>query len=90
MRDYWNARASEGWVNKILNSASPPGVEDEEGRLTLRAELDALVARDVFGLTAGEMDYILATFPAWREREEKRYGEFRTRRLILDAFETST
>jgi hypothetical protein len=52
----------------------------------LRADLDAIVACYVFGLTADQMDYVLATFPTWREREEKIFGEFRTRRLILEAF----
>jgi hypothetical protein len=81
---YWNSRAAEGWVDPIPEDALPPCVEDGADRLLLRAELDAIVARDVFGLTASEMEYILATFPTWKEREEECYGEFRTKRLILE------
>jgi hypothetical protein len=87
MTGYWNAMAVEGWVTPCTPGEPPPGVENEDERLKLRADLDALVAHDIFGLTAVEMEYILATFPTWREREEKQFGEFRTRRLILEAFE---
>jgi hypothetical protein len=83
---YWNARAKEGWVDPVPAEGPPPGIEDEAERLKLRAEIDTIVARDVFGLTATEMDHVLTAFPGWREREEKRYGEFRIRRLIFEAW----
>lgn len=87
MIGFWNSMAEEGWVALVSASGPPPGIEDDAERLRLRAELDTIVARDVFNLTATEMDYILATFSSWRQREEKKYGEFRTRRLILEAWE---
>ncbi|HIH71897.1 Eco57I restriction-modification methylase domain-containing protein [Thermococcus sp. PK] len=37
-------------------------VTDEDERREMRAELEAIIARDVFGLTKEEMEYILSTF----------------------------
>lgn len=87
MTEFWNAMAADGWCEAVPADGLPPGIEDEDERLRIRAEIDAIVARDVFGLTASEMEYVLATFPIVREREERAYGEFRTRRLIFEAFE---
>ena len=59
----------------------------------LAAEIDVLVARDIYGLTKDEMLYILdpanilgedcgiETFKALRNREMRDFDEFRTQRL---------
>jgi len=86
MTAYWNACAEEGWVATVPADGPPPGVEDETERMKIRGELETIVARDVFSLTATEIEYILETFSSWRNREQKRYGEFRTKRLILESF----
>ena len=64
---------------------------DSDRRAILRAELDARIAR-LYGLTREELAYILdptsffgddcptQTFPGLRRKEEKLYGEYRTRR----------
>lgn len=69
-------------------------------RAILRAELDARIAR-LYGLTREELDYILdptsffgddcptQTFPGLRRKEEKLYGEYRTRRLVLEAWDVN-
>ncbi len=69
----------------------------EERRALLRAELDAYFAR-LYGLTRDELRYILCpqdvygpdfpgeTFRVLKEREEREYGEYRTRRLVLEAW----
>ena len=74
-------------------------VEDPDYRALLAAEIDVLVARDVYGLTKDEMRYILdpskilgkeceiETFRALRNREMREFGEYRTERLILDAWD---
>lgn len=74
-------------------------VEDPDRRAALAAEVDTLVAREVFGLTKDEMLYILdpanilgadcgiETFKALRNRELREFGEFRTQRLIMEAWE---
>lgn len=71
---------------------------DEDRRAQLRAELDVRIAR-LYGLTRGELEYILdpsslygddsptQTFPGLRKKEEQRYGEYRTKRLILSAWD---
>lgn len=69
-----------------------------ESRLEIRAELDALYAKK-YGLTRNELEFVLdpseaespdypsVTFPGLKNKELKRYGEFRTRRLVLEAFD---
>ena len=80
----------------------PQGVgpaEDPEIRAQLMAEIDALVAHEVFGLTRDEMRYVLEpdnllgegsgveTFKALRNREKRQLGEYRTQRLVLEAWD---
>jgi hypothetical protein len=71
---------------------------DEARRALLRAELDAWFAR-AYGLTRDELRYILdprdiygadfpgETFRVLREKEEKQFGEYRTRRLVMEAWD---
>jgi hypothetical protein len=54
--------------------------------LLLRAELDTLYAH-LYGLTREDLDCILDTFPIVRRKDEARYGDFRTRRLVLEYYE---
>jgi hypothetical protein len=72
---------------------------DEERRAVLKAELDAYMAH-AWGLSRDELSYILQpedvvgdgypteTFRGLREYEIKRYGEFKTRRLVLAAWDS--
>ncbi len=64
----------------------PPGAEDPDERFRLRAQIDAIVAREVYGLTADELACILDTFPIVRRKDEERYGEYRTKRVILEYY----
>ena len=71
---------------------------DEARRALLRAELDAWYAR-AYGLTRDELRYILdpadvhgpdfpgETFRVLKEKETAKYGEYRTRRLVLEAWD---
>jgi hypothetical protein len=71
---------------------------DEAGRPLLRAELDAWFAR-AYGLTRDELRYILdpadvhgpdfpgETFRVLKEKETAKFGEYRTRRLVLEAWD---
>lgn len=73
--------------------------DDPEERARLAAELDVVVARDLFGLTRDEMRYLLEprdvlgpactaeTFAALRRAEEREFGEYRTRRLVMEAWD---
>jgi hypothetical protein len=74
-------------------------VEEPDHRAVLAAEIDVLVAREVYGLTRDEMLYIIdpanilnedcgiETFKALRNYEQREYGEFRTQRLIEEAWD---
>lgn len=76
----------------------PPFKWDEERRALLRAELDAWYAL-LYGLERDELRYILdpqdvhgpdfpgETFRVLKEKEIRRYGEYRTRRLVLEAYD---
>lgn len=76
----------------------PPFKWDEERRAVLKAELDAIYAK-LYGLNTEELRYILdpqdvygpdfpgETFRVLKEKEIKQFGEYRTRRLVLEAWE---
>jgi hypothetical protein len=63
-----------------------PFVWDEARRARLRAELDALYAH-LYGLTREELAYILDTFPIVRRKDEARWGEYRTKRMVLEEYD---
>ena len=81
-----------------MGFAGPPFRWDEDRRALVKAELDAYYAR-LYGLTREELRYILdpqdvygpdfpgETFRVLKEKEMKQYGEYRTRRLVLDAWD---
>ena len=35
-----------------------------------------------------ELAYILETFPIVRRKDEEKYGEYRTKQMVLEAFES--
>ena len=59
-----------------------PFVWDAEERRHLRARLDALYFH-LYGLSKDDAGYILDTFPIVREQDEKEFGNYRTKELIL-------
>ncbi len=79
--------AAPAWVEPAADGFPyPPFKWDEARRSRLRAELDGLYAH-LYGLSADELAYILDTFPIVRRKDEARYGEYRTKRMVLEAFE---
>ena len=54
--------------------------------MLLRAELDALMFR-LYGIERDDVDYILDTFPIVKRKDEAAFGEYRTKRLILERFD---
>jgi hypothetical protein len=88
MTPFWNAMAEHGWVEPVEPNEAVPGLLDEEERLVVAAELEVIVARDLYGLNASEMEHVLATFPIVERRQVERYGEYRTKRLVLEGFNT--
>ena len=81
-----------------LGYDGPPFSWDEDRRAQLRAELDAWYAR-AYGLTRDELRYILdpadvkgsdypsETFRVLKKNEIARFGEYRTARLVLAAWD---
>ena len=81
-----------------LGHDGPPFAWDEECRARLRADLEAFYAR-AYGLTRDELRYILdpadlkdpgypsETFRVLKQKEIREYGEYRTARLVLQAWD---
>lgn len=89
----------EKFVDREFSSSFlPPYIYDDAKRAVLRAELDAYFAR-LYGLTRTELQYILdphsvmgedypsETFRVLKDNEIAKYGEYRTQRLVLEAWD---
>ena len=74
---------------KDLDYQGTPFRWDGERRPQIRAELDALLFH-LYGINRNDADYIMDTFPIVQRKDEEAYGEFRTKRLILDRYDTMT
>ncbi|MFO0651305.1 MAG: N-6 DNA methylase [Polyangiales bacterium] len=80
----WNELANDGWVERVAEDGALPGATDEEARLRLVAEIEAIVAGELFGLDAHEVDHVMEAFPSVKEREMERFGMYRTKMMVLD------
>lgn len=93
----YTSRTMRPWAEDLGYNGSPfPW--DEGRRAILRAELDAFFARK-YGLSREELRYVLdpaevkgATYPSetfrvLKNKEVSRYGEYRTQRLVLEAWD---
>jgi hypothetical protein len=69
-----------------LGDDGPPFRWDEERRALLRADLDAAFLH-VYGLTRDEAQHVLDSFTVVRKYDERDYGEYRTKRLVLEAYD---
>ncbi|WP_298197277.1 DNA methyltransferase [Novosphingobium sp.] len=81
-----------------LGYEGPPFAWDEDRRAQLRAELDAWYAL-AYGLTRDELRYVLdpkdvmgedypsETFRVLQSNEIKKYGDYRTQRMVLSAYD---
>jgi hypothetical protein len=76
-----------GWIaDRVdrLNARPTRGVD----RDALRAEIDALMFH-LYGVDRDDVDHILETFPIVKRKDLAIHGEYRTKRLILDAYDRS-
>ena len=92
----YNALCLRAFV--VGSELPPPFIWHEARRAQIRAELDARIAK-LYGLTRDELRYILdpadvygpefpgETFRVLKEKETRLYGEYRTRRLVLEAWD---
>jgi hypothetical protein len=69
-----------------LGDSGSPFIWDPARRVLLRAELDAAFFH-LYGVSREDADYILDTFPIVKRKDEARFGEYRTKRLILDVYD---
>lgn len=69
-----------------LGDDGPPFRWDPERRALLRADLDAGFLH-IYGLDRDEAEHVIDSFPVVRKYEEKDFGEFRTKRLVLEAYD---
>jgi hypothetical protein len=73
-------------------SASDPGEPFRwvpERREQLRAEIDAAMFH-VYGLARSDTEHVLGSFGVLQRNEERDCGEFRTERLVLNAYDAMT
>ncbi|NUY34921.1 N-6 DNA methylase [Paraburkholderia sp. JPY303] len=93
----YTAHELQPWAHD-LGFAGAPFPWDPERRAFLRSELDAYYAR-LYGLTRDELRYILdpadvmgndypsETFRVLKDNETREFGEYRTQRLVLEAWD---
>ena len=92
----YTSHSLKGWA-EALGYEGEPFVFDPERRAILRAELDARYAK-LYGLNEQELRYILdpsdvygedypsESFRVLKEKELAEFGEYRTQRMVLDAW----
>src|SRR5207302_344915 len=69
-----------------MGYSGPPFQWDEARRFLMRCELDAAFFH-LYGIGREDVDYIMDTFPIVRRKDEQRYGEYRTKRVILERYD---
>lgn len=92
--DWINNRALElyytNWELKGLATSvasdNSPYKWDLSRRPVLQAEIDA-VALHLYGLDREQADWILDSFTVLQKNEGRDFGEFRTKRLVLNAYD---
>ena len=60
-----------------------------ERRAQITAELDAAMFH-IYGLNHNDTEHVLDSFPVVRKYDERDHGEFRTKRLVLAAYDAMT
>ena len=68
--------------NQFVGGVPQPFKWNEERRLQLRCELDAIYAH-LYGISKDDLEYILGTFPIVKRKDEAKYGTYKTKDLIL-------
>ncbi|KUM25645.1 hypothetical protein AU467_25350 [Mesorhizobium loti] len=68
-----------------LGRTHPPFRWDPHRRVILQAEIDAAVLH-LYGMSHSQAEWLIESFTVLRKYEEKEYGEFRTKRIVLDIY----
>ena len=95
--ELWEEMNEEQRAELPQLGAQQPWIYDPERRAILQAELDAIFAH-LYGLNTEDLRYILdpedvcgkgcinETFRVLKDNEIRQYGEYRTKRLVLEAW----
>jgi hypothetical protein len=100
MRPLWSDTVAQNqrWDKRTGADRGQPWRWNPERRAILRAELDAIYAR-LYGLSREDLRYILdptevmgsdypsESFRVLKDKEIRHFGEYRTRRLVLEAWD---
>ncbi len=88
MTAYWNSMSVFGWCQPVTEGTIPAdALIDGAQRAEAKAEIDAVVAKQVYGLTRDELDYVLDQFPVLEKRDRKAYGTYATKDRVLDWYD---
>jgi hypothetical protein len=71
---------------RSLGYDGPPFAWNPQRRALLRAEIDAAMMH-AYGLKRDEVEHVLNSFRVLRKYEERDFGEFRTKRLVLESYD---
>lgn len=63
-----------------------PFIWDSERRRVLRAELDAAFFH-LYGFASADANDVMDSFPIVRKHDEAEFGEFRTKRMVIEVYE---
>lgn len=69
-----------------LGDTLAPFLWDERRRAFIRSELDAAFFH-LYGIDRDDVDYVMDTFPIVKRKDEAEFGEYRTKRLILENYD---
>jgi hypothetical protein len=69
-----------------LGDGGPPFRWNHDRRVLVRADLDAGFLH-IYGLDRDEAEHVLDSFPVTRKYEERDFGDYRTKRLVLEAYD---
>ena len=87
----YTATDLEGFA-RDLGYQGPPFPWDEDGRHRLQSELDAIYSH-MYRLDRADVEWILdapppsSSFPALKSNEIDKFGEYRTQRYVLHAYD---
>ncbi|MFJ3704823.1 MULTISPECIES: Eco57I restriction-modification methylase domain-containing protein [unclassified Streptomyces] len=81
----YNSHEMSPFANDLGDSGAPYRW-DPERRAAIRVELDAFFFH-LYDIERDDVAYILDTFPIVKRKDEEKYGEFRTKRLILAEYD---
>lgn len=73
-------------LSRDLGDDGAPFEWDVARREAIRAELDAAFFH-LYGIARDDVDYIMDTFPIVKRKDEAEFGEYRTKRLILENYD---